>query len=174
MKKYRNIVIVSNNNTNFVSVTFENAQDTPIFKKYNNLPLRGGNAAANINALSIINKYLIEIQNNKKESKETNMHYIIVPAKICKAIKDGTYKQWIQTGTYMNGKPVDEIELRYWNTFMFLYKQLFAEVTFKPLNYYASVNSNYKHSVFIHEMINKAYTLFDEENDLLNSLDGIL
>jgi hypothetical protein len=108
MKKYRNIIIVSNNNTKFASVSFENAQDTPVFKKYNNLPLRGGNAAANINALSIINKYLVEIQNDKKTNKESNMHYIIVPAKICKAIKDGTYKQWLQTGTYMNGKPVDE------------------------------------------------------------------
>jgi hypothetical protein len=171
MKQYRNIVIVSNNNINFVSVTFENAQDEPVFKKYNNLPLKGTNAAANINALSIINKYLLEISKSKELS---NMHYIIVPAKICKAIKEGTYKQWLQTGKYMNGNPVDETELRYWRSFMYLYKQLFAVVSFKPLTYYASVNSNYKHSVFIHDMINKAYELFDEEDDLMNSLDGIL
>lgn len=177
MKQYRNVIIVGEH-TNYVSASFENANDKPVFRKYNNLPLAGTNATTNINALSIINKYLLEIVQDKRKNGKSTMHYFIVPVRICKMIKDGTYKNWIKTGKTLSGKPVDEIELRYWTMFSSLYKELFEDVVFKPVTAYSSdkINKAYNHSVFIKKVLDELYKQLDKnkEDNLFDSLDDIL
>jgi hypothetical protein len=106
------------------------------------------------------------------------MHYFIVPNNICKAIKSGTYKNWVKTGKTSGGKPIDKIELYHWTIFASLYKDLFQDVDFKPLSYYSMKNIiyNIKQMQFTKELINKAYEYVQENKDkkLLNTLDDIL
>ena len=134
MKVYKNVIIVGEKDT-FISMTYENMYKSITYMKYNNLPCKGINMASNINALAIINKYLGEIYKDK--SKENNMHYFVVPNNICKAIKAGTYKNWVKTGKTAGGNPIDKTELYYWTIFASLYSKLlhvFSSFCIKIIN----------------------------------------
>ena len=173
MKAYQNIIIVGEKDT-FVSISYENMYKPITYMRYNELPCKGINMASNINSLAIINKYLGQIYKNKG----TNMHYFIVPNNICKAIKSGTYKNWVKTGKTAGGKPIDKTELYYWTIFASLYKELFQDVDFKPLSYYSMKNVKYnvQQMQFTKELINKAYEYIQKNKDkkVLNTLDVIL
>ena len=173
MKAYKNVIIVGEKDT-FISMTYENMYKPITYMKYNELPCKGTNMASNINALAIINKHLGEIYNNR----EGNMHYFVVPNNICKAIKAGTYKNWVKTGKTAGGKPIDKVELYYWTIFASLYKELFQDVDFKPLSYYSMKNVKYnvKQMQFTKELINKAYEYVQKNKDknILNSLEDLL
>jgi hypothetical protein len=174
MKAYKNILVVGEKNT-FVSMTYENMYKPITYMKYNKLPCKGNNMASNVNALAIINKYLGEIYKNKAEN---NMHYFVVPNNICKAIKAGTYKNWVKTGKTVSGKEIDLIELYQWTIFASLYRELFTEVDFKPLSYYSMKNIKYnvKQMQFTKDLINKAYEYIQNNKDknLFNTLEDIL
>ncbi len=173
MKAYKNVIVVGEKDQ-FISMTYENMYKPITYMKYNKLPCKGTNMASNINALAIINKYLGEIYKNK----ESNMHYFIIPNNICKAIKAGTYKNWIKTGKTASGKQIDQIELYYWTIFASLYKELFTEVDFKPLSYYSMKNVKYnvQQMQFTKELINKAYEYLHDQKDkkLFDTLEDIL
>ena len=175
MKAYKNVIIVGEKDT-FVSMTYENMYKPITYMKYNNLPCKGISMASNVNALAVINKYLGEIYKDK--SKENNMHYFVVPNNVCKAIKAGTYKNWVKTGKTAGGNPIDKTELYYWTIFASLYSKLFTDVDFKPLSYYSMKNVKYnvKQMQFTKELINKAYEYVHENknNNLLNSLEDLL
>ena len=175
MKAYKNVLIVGEK-ASFVSMTYENMYKPITYMKYNNLPCKGNNMASNVNALAIINKYLGEIYKNK--SKENNMHYFIVPNNICKAIKSGTYQNWVKTGKTAGGKDIDRTELYYWTIFASLYKELFTDIDFKPLSYYSMKNIKYniKQMQFTKGLINKAYEYVHSQKDknLFGTLEDIL
>jgi hypothetical protein len=173
MKAYKNVIIVGEKDT-FISMTYENMYKPITYMKYNELPCSGTNMASNVNALAIINKHLAEIY----KDRGTNMHYFIVPNNICKAIKAGTYKNWVKTGKTASGKALDKTELYYWTIFASLYKELFQDIDFKPLSYYSMKNVKYnvKQMQFTKELINKAYEYVQNNKDkkLLKTLDDIL
>ena len=173
MKQYRNVIIVGEK-TNYVTMTFEHMNKPISYIKFNKFSNAGNNNSTTINSLSIINKFLGEIYN----SNESNPHYFIIPNKICTAIKNGTYKNWIKTGKTISGKELNKEELYQWTIFASLYKELFNEINFKPLSYYAMKNVKYnvKQMEFTKDLINRAYeyleknkekNLFDDIADLL-------
>ena len=177
MKEYRNIIIVGEK-TNFVSMTFPNIYSPIRWAKYSNLKSAGQNNTNTINGLSIINRYMAEIYNHKKKTGESGNHYFAVPNNISKSIKAGTYKSWIKTGKTASGKQLEKEELYQWIIFASLYKELFNDVDFKPLSYYAMKNVKYniKQMEFTKDLINRAHkyleknkekNLFDDIADLL-------
>ena len=173
----RNILLI-NEGESYLSATFENINDIPDFKQYNNLPLKGCGAAPNVNTLSIVNKFLIQILQEKVNNGSTGMHYIIIPARLCKAIKDGTFKGWVSTGTTISGKPIEENELKQWRLFTALYKELFECIAFKPISIYSASNNGkqYAQSMFIKQVIDEMYEYINlnKEEELYNSLESIL
>lgn len=175
MKEYKNIIIVGEKDQ-YVSMAYENMYKPIKYVRYNDLPSKGSTLSTNINALSIINRYLAEIYNNR--TKNDNVHYFIIPNKICKAIKNGTYKNWIKTGKTANGDAIKDEELYQWIIFAALYKELFTNVDFKPISYYSmkEVKYNYKHMQFTKELINKAHEYLEEikNNNFEDSLFNII
>ena len=173
MKKYKNVIIVGEK-TNYVVMSFENIYKPISYVKFDNFENRGKNNTTTVNSLSIINKYLAEIYN----SDESNNHYFVVPNKICTAIKNGTYKNWIKTGKTVSGKTLEKDELYQWTIFASLYKELFNVINFKPLSYYnmKTVKYNVQQMQFTKELINKAHAYLDKNKseNFFDSLSDIL
>lgn len=173
MKKYRNVIIVGSK-TDYVAISYENMNSTVLYRRFNKFSSMGKNNTDTVNSLSVINKYLSEIYN----SKETSPHYFAVPNKICTAIKNGSYKNWLKTGKTASGKELDKEELYQWTIFSSLYKELFNEINFKPLSYYGMKNVKYnkEQMAYTKDLINKAYEYLNENknNNLMDSLDSIL
>ena len=173
MKAYRNVIIVGSK-TDYIAISYENIKSPVVYRKFNKFSNMGKNNTDTVNSLSVINKYLSEIYN----SKESSPHYFAVPNKICTAIKNGSYKQWIKTGKTASGVALDKEELYQWTIFSTLYKELFNEINFKPLSYYNMKNVKYnkEQMAFTKELINKAYKYIEENknNNLIDSLDSIL
>ena len=173
MKKYRNVIIVGSK-TDYVAISYENMSSTVLYRRFNKFSNMGKNNTDTVNSLSVINKYLSEIYN----SKETSPHYFAVPNKICTAIKNGSYKNWLKTGKTASGKELDKEELYQWTIFSSLYKELFNEINFKPLSYYGMKNAKYnkEQMAYTKKLINKAYEYLNENknNNLMDSLDSIL
>ena len=173
MKKYRNVIIVGEK-TNYVGMSFENIYKSVSYRKFNNFENKGKNNTTTVNSLSVINKYLAEIYS----SKETSPHYFVIPNKICTAIKNGTYKNWIKTGKTASGKELEKDELYQWTIFASLYKELFNCINFKPLSYYnmKTVKYNVQQMNFTKELINKAHKYLErnKEENFFDSLSDIL
>lgn len=173
MKKYRNVIIVGER-TNYIAMTFENINKPISYIRFNKFSNSGNQNSTTINSLSIINKFLGEIYN----SNESSQHYFVVPNKICTAIKNGTYKNWIKTGKTASGKELNKEELYQWTIFASLYKELFNEINFKPLSYYSMKNVKYnvQQMNFTKELINKAYKYLEKnkEKNLFDNLDNLL
>ena len=117
---------------------------------------------------------MAEIYNHKKETGESGNHYFAIPNNISKSIKAGTYKSWIKTGKTASGKQLDKEELCQWIIFASLYKELFNDVDFKPLSYYAMKNVKYnvKQMEFTKDLINRAH-VYLEKNKEKNLFDNI-
>ena len=177
MENYRNIIIVGEK-TNFVSMTFKNIYSPIRWAKYSNLKSAGQNNTNTINGLSIINRYMAEIYNYKKKTGESRNHYFAVPNNISKSIKAGTYKSWIKTGKTASGKQLEKEELYQWIIFASLYKELFNDVDFKPLSYYAMKNAKYnvKQMEFTKDLINRAHKYLEKnkEKNLFDDIAGLL
>ena len=173
MKEYRNVIIVGEK-TNFIAMSYENMYKSVAYKKFDKFENKGKNNTDTVNSLIIINKYLSEIYN----SNEFNPHYFVVPNKICNAIKNGTYKNWIKTGKTVSGKALEQDELYQWIIFASLYKELFNSINFKPLSYYnmKNVKYNIQQMNFTKELINKAYSYLDKNKNknFMDSLSDIL
>jgi hypothetical protein len=173
MKEYRNVIIVGEK-TNFVVMSYENIYKPVTYKRFNKFDNQGKNNTDTVNSLIIINKYLSEIYN----SDESNPHYFVVPNKICTAIKNGTYKNWIKTGKTASGKTLEQDELYQWVIFASLYKELFNAINFKPLSYYNMKNIKYniQQMNFTKELINKAYSYLErnKNKNFMDSLSDIL
>jgi hypothetical protein len=173
MLKYKNIIIV-NDGELFMSCSFNDFKNEPIYKTHNNFPLKGCGAAPNINALTIVNSYLLEIYNNKEEQ---NLHYIVVPARLCKAIKDATYKGWLKHGCTASGKPIEENELMQWRLFSVLYKELFEYIAIKPITLYtANTGKQYAQSEYMKNRIDEMYEYLEsnKEEQVVSVLENLL
>lgn len=53
---------------------------------------------------------------------------------LIQSINTGTYKYWIRTGKYADGRPVAERELNAWKEFAMLYQELFLDINFYKQN----------------------------------------
>ncbi len=173
MKEYRNVIIVGEK-TNYVAMSFEYINKPVTYRKFNEFSNKGQNNTTTVNSLIVINKYLAEIY----KSNESGPHYFVIPNKICTAIKNGTYKNWIKTGKTASGKTLDKDELYQWIVFASLYKELFNVINFKPLSYYnmKTVKYNVQQMNFTKELINKAYKYLEKykSENFFDSLSDIL
>lgn len=147
---FNNIVIVSNKDivigTHFNNTTTETKETTYVFAD-NKLPLTRNERGANTtNTLHIINKYLRSIiKLNQQESTiiNTNISNIIIPDDLYDYISKGTYKGWLKTKSYRDGRPIQSNMLETWEEFSKLYKEVFLDVEFKKLSIYKQKQPKY-------------------------------
>lgn len=146
MKNYQNIFIIGTMDY-ILGVNYANIESKIRCLEFKNttLPIeRDDNKAYELNALSILNKYL---KNIVALSKLTNaqdiMCYITIPDKLYNYIQKGTYKRWLKTGTTMSGNKINEAELNLWRDFTKLYIDSFEHVNFKSLNDFINEKPKY-------------------------------
>ena len=173
MENYRNIIIVGEK-TDYIAMSFEFINKPVTYRKFNEFSNKGKNNTTTVNSLIVINKYLAEIY----QSNESGPHYFVIPNKVCSAINNGTYKNWVSKGKTASGKELDKDELYQWTIFMSLYKELFNKINFKPISYYnmKTVKYNVQQMNFTKELINKAHTYLDKNksDNFFDSLSDIL
>lgn len=159
MKDYRNFVLI-NNGKRLASTFYANcSSDASINVHY---------GITNIHMLKLINSHLENIKEWKENDKAINVYYLLIPPKLCKLIKDKTFK------TLMNSDKISLAERLQWKRFDGLYKEVFADIIFKPNNTYDSNNINkaYKHIVYTKKLIDKMYRLLDSIEDNANSINN--
>lgn len=159
MKNYQNIFIVGTMDyvlaVNYAGIT---SQIRCLEFKDHVLPInRDHNKATELNALSILNKYLKNIvQLSTLTKTDSIMCYITIPDKLYNYIQKGTYKNWIKNGTTMSGNPISQEEIELWKEFTNLYIQSFEHVNFKSLMDFTNTKPkyDYKNYTFARTVIN--------------------
>lgn len=159
MKNYQNIFIVGTMDyvlaVNYAGIT---SQVRCLEFKEHVLPInREHSKAAELNALSILNKYLKNIVQLATLTKTDNiMCYITIPDKLYNYIQKGTYKNWLKNGVTMSGNPISEAELKLWKEFTNLYIKSFEHVNFKSLMDFTNNKPkfDYKNYTFARTVIN--------------------
>lgn len=143
---------------------FNSVKDKATVLKYgeNSLPFnRNDNGATNNNTLYVLNNVLNKIAQMKIKNDGilNDTCYITIPDKLYKSIQKGTYKNWIKNnGKASSGLIYSKEEIEEWKKFSALYSQLFLDVNFRSLTYYAMSNPRYdidnvnKHKYLIREM----------------------
>lgn len=154
MKDYRNFVIV-NNGKKMATTFFANCSSTASIKLYNNID--------SASMLKLLNKHLSNIKKWKAEGTALNVYYILIPPKLCKLIKSKDYKVLLKSDR------TSEEEKNQWGYFETIYKEVFADVVFKPNNTYDSNNINkaYRHIVYTKKLIDKMYVILDKDSQNL-------
>ena len=178
MKDYRNFILM--NSDNFIATaTFANCSSEVTYKKHvRQYPVKK-NINNNIDLLKVLNKHMAQILKWKDEEVSLNMYYILIPSKLCKIIKDRIYVKWLETKKNSSGFNIKPEELEQWKIFSMLYKNVFADICFKPNNIYNSknnLNKGYKHIVFTSEVVNKMHNYLDnaEESISIKTISDLL
>lgn len=176
MKEYRNFILVDNDKS-VITATYANCSSEVSYKKYAKRYIPTKISNNNIDSLLIINKHMAQILKWKKEDVALSLYYLLIPPKLCKIIKDKIYKNWINEDSDKRYN-IQEEELNQWRIFDMLYKNVFADISFKPNNVYNSknVNKSYKHIIYTKEIINKIYIYLDreEESTAIKSIDDLM
>ena len=159
MKDYRNFVLI-NNGKRLATTFYANCSSDASINVHQGI--------TNIHMLRLINQHLSNIKDWKENGTAINVYYLLIPPKLCKIIKDKTYK------TLMNSDKVSMAEKLQWQYFEILYKEVFADIIFKPNNTYDSnnVNKAYKHIVYTKKLIDKMYRLLDSIDNNTNSMNN--
>lgn len=162
MKDFRNFILISNE-TSIITATYANCSSEVTYKKFIKDYPQTKISATNIDALKILNKHMAQILQWKDSKEAISLYYLLVPPKLCKVIKDKTYKVWLDPGERQFNVP--EEELRQWRIFDMLYRKVYADISIKPNNIYNSKNINkaYRHITYTKEVINKMYVYLDKD-----------
>lgn len=150
MKDYRNFVLI-NNGRKVATTFYANCSSEASIQIHED--------TSNAHMLKLINQHLYDIKVWKDNGVAVNVYYILIPPKLCKIIKDKSYK------TLSSSNNVSLLEKTQWQYFELVYKEVFADIVFKPNNIYDSNNINkaYKHIVYTKKLIDKMYALLDQE-----------
>ena len=162
MKDYRNFIII-NNDKHLITATFANCSSEVSYKAYKTFNSKKY-LINNLDSLKILNKHMAQILKWKENEQALSVYYILVSPKLCKVIKNKTYKTWLESTT---PNLISEEELDQWRIFNVLYKNVFADICFKPNNIYSSrtdTSKIYKHVVFTKNVIDKMHDYLDKLN----------
>ena len=163
MKDYRNFILVDSDKY-IITATYANCSSEVSYKKFARkyTPTKVSNN--NTDSLQIINKHLAQILKWKEDGAALSLYYLLIPPKLCKVIKDKTYKNWLYPAEGRHYSITEE-ELAQWRIFEALYKSVFADISFKPNNVYNSKNVNkaYRHIIYTKDVINKIYIYLEKE-----------
>ena len=147
----RNFILIEENDI-YLSCTFANVSSTPEFKKHT-----AESTSRYENYLKIINNYLLEILKHKVNGTGLSMHYLLIPDDLYEEIKAKNFVNY-----YSENTPDDLDKPNQWLIFSNLYKILFRDIVFKPNNCYDSgVTPEYKHIIFIKDILSKMHNYID-------------
>ena len=151
MKDYRNFILI-NNGKKLATTFYANCSSEASIQLHDDI--------STASMLKIVNQHLYDIRYWKENGLAVNVYYILIPSKLCKLIKDKSYKNLLKSDK------VSTIEKWQWQLFEGIYKEVFADIVFKSNNTYDSNNINkaYKHIIYTKKLIDKMYALLDENN----------
>lgn len=150
MKDYRNFVLI-NNGKKMATTFYANCSSEASITLHDGI--------SNVHMLKLVNQHLENIKTWKESGTALNIYYLLIPAKLCKIIKDKTYKALV------NSDKISVAEKMQWRRFELLYKEVFADIVFKPNNTYDSnTNKAYKHIIYTKKLIDKMYRVLDNED----------
>ena len=94
MKEYRNFVLIDND-ISIITATYANCSSIVSYKKFNKEHPKTKISNNNIDSLKILNKHMAQILKWKTSDEALSVYYLLIPPKLCKIIKDKTYKNWL-------------------------------------------------------------------------------
>ena len=164
MKDYRNFILI-NNETSVITATYANCSSEVVYKKFIRDYPQTKISNNNTDSLKILNKHMAQILRWKESEQSINLYYVLIPPKLCKIIKDKTYKNWLSPGDKKYN--ISKDELAQWQVFDALYKNIFVDICIKPNNIYSSkdINKAYKHIAYTKEIINKMHIYLNKEKE---------
>lgn len=150
--------IVDNNNVEVKTLKYS-ADCLPAHKETN---------VTTINILYVLNNLLKTIKSNKdKGIKSTSLYSIAIPDKVYKIINKGLYKSWIRNLDNKDKSMEYLLETEQWYIFANLYKELFLDISFKGISYYANIEPkfNVKYMNLTKQIIERMKTNINREKD---------